>query len=59
MKKIYEFKNNLFAPLIDDMSQVPKINSNLRQILKIICKNESTDNNLLCASIMELSFNRD
>ena len=34
MKKIYKFENNLSAPLIDDMFQVPKINSNLRQILK-------------------------
>ena len=34
MKEIYKFENNLSPPLIDDMSQIRKINYNLGHFQK-------------------------
>ena len=65
MKEAYKFENNLSSPLIDDKFQVCKINSNLGHFQKIanttkkLSKNMSRDNILPCASIIELSSNRD
>ena len=62
MKEIYNFKNYLSSPLVDDVLQVPKINYNVKyfqQILKKHSKNRSRDNTLSSASVMELIYNRD
>ena len=65
MKEIFKkFENHLPTPLIDDMSQVCKIDYNLMHFQKFANTKKNSvkmglENNLLCTSILEFTSNRD